>query len=44
MVDVLSNIPIADFSIINDVVRYAEIMTDGKYGYVPDFDSLPSGY
>lgn len=41
MVDVLSNIPIADFSIINDVVRYAEIMTDGKYGYVPDFDSLP---
>ncbi|MFZ2538504.1 MAG: hypothetical protein WAX04_06340 [Oscillospiraceae bacterium] len=41
MVDVLRNIPVADIGIINDVVRHAEVMMDGKYGYVPDFDSLP---
>jgi|SRR5665647_63435 len=41
MVDVLRNIPIADIGIINDVVRQAEVMMDGEYGYVPDFDSLP---
>ncbi len=40
-VDVLRNIPIADIGIINDVVRQAEVMMGGKYGYVPDFDSLP---
>ena len=41
MVDVLGNIPIADLGIINDVVQYAEVMMDGEYGYVPDFDRLP---
>lgn len=41
MIDVLGNIPVADIGIINDVVRHAEVMMDGKYGYVPDFDSLP---
>lgn len=40
-VDVLRNFPVADIGIINDVVRHAEVMMDGKYGYVPDFDSLP---
>ena len=41
LVDVLRNIPVADIGIINDVVRHAEVMMVGKYGYVPDFDSLP---
>lgn len=41
MVDILRNIPVADIGIINDVVRHAEVMMDGKYGYVPDFESLP---
>lgn len=40
-VDILRDIPLADFGIINDVVRHAEVMLDGEYGYVPDFDSLP---
>lgn len=41
MVDVLGNIPVADIGIINDVVQHVEVMMDGEYGYVPDFDSLP---
>lgn len=41
MIDVLSNIPVADIGIISDVVQHAEVMLNGKYGYVPDFDSLP---
>ena len=41
MVDVLGNIPIADIGIINDVVQHAEVIMDGEYGYVPDFDRLP---
>lgn len=41
MVDILRNIPVADIGIINDVVRHAEVMMDGEYGYVPDFESLP---
>lgn len=40
-VDILRNIPVADIGIINDVVRHVEVMMDGEYGYVPDFDSLP---
>lgn len=40
-VNVLEDIPIADLGIINDVVHHAEVMMKGKYGYVPDFDSLP---
>ena len=41
IVDELRNISVADISIINDVIRHAEIMSDGQYGYVPDFESLP---
>ena len=41
MADVFRNIPVADIGIINDVVRHAEVMMGGEYGYVPDFDSLP---
>ena len=39
--NVIQNIPIADFGIINDVITHVEVMMNGKYGYIPDFDSLP---
>ncbi|MGF7142364.1 hypothetical protein HNQ56_000782 [Anaerotaenia torta] len=39
--DVLREIPVADFGIINDVVHQAEVLMKGTYGYIPDFDSLP---
>jgi len=39
--DMLREIPIADFGIINDVVHHAEVLTKGTYSYIPDFDSLP---
>lgn len=40
-VNVIENISIADLSIINEVIHHAVVMMNGKYGYVPDFDSLP---
>jgi len=39
--DVLSDIPVADLSIINEVVRHAEVLTRDTYSYILDFDSLP---
>jgi len=42
MVDVLRNIPVGDIGTINDVVRHAEVMMDGKYGYVPDLIVFPT--
>ena len=39
--NVIENIPTADLGIINEVVHHVNVMTDGKYGYIPDFDSLP---
>jgi hypothetical protein len=41
-VNVLENIPIADLGIINDAIHYIDLMRNGEYGYVPDFDSLPN--
>lgn len=41
-VNVLENIPIADLGIINEAIHYIDLMRNGKYGYVPDFDSLPN--
>lgn len=41
-VNVVESIPIADLGIINEVVRRFDLMMDGKYGYLPDFDSLPN--
>ena len=35
------SIPIADFAVLNDVVRHAEVVMKGAYHYVPDFDHLP---
>ena len=37
----LEVIPFAQLGIINDVVHQAEIMMEGKYGYIPDFENLP---
>jgi hypothetical protein len=41
-VNVIENIPIADLGIINEVIHYIDVMINGKYEYVPDFDSLAS--
>ncbi len=40
-VDVIKNIPVADLSIISEVVHHVDAIMVGEYGYVPDFDSLP---
>jgi hypothetical protein len=40
-IGVLTEIPVADLGIINDVVHQAEVLMKGTYGYIPDFDSLP---
>ena len=42
-VETISNIPIADISIINDVVQQAAVVVKGDITLVPDFDSLPVG-
>lgn len=44
-VEVVSNIPVADLGIINDVVQHAAVVARGNITLVPDFDSLPAvGY
>jgi hypothetical protein len=40
-IDIVENIPIANLRIISDVVNQAKVAMDGKYGYIPDFNSLP---
>ncbi len=40
-VEVVSNMPIADIGIINDVVQQAVVVARGNVTLVPDFDSLP---
>lgn len=42
-VEVVSNIPVADLGIINDVVQHATAVAKGNITLVPDFDSLPAG-
>ena len=42
-VEVISNIPVADLGIINDVVQHAAVVARGNITLVPDFDSLPAG-
>lgn len=42
-VEVVSNIPVADLGIINDVVQHAAVVARGNITLVPDFDSLPAG-
>lgn len=42
-VEVVSNIPVAELGIINDVVQHAAVVARGNITLVPDFDSLPAG-
>lgn len=42
-VEVVSNIPVADLGIINDIVQHATVVARGNITLVPDFDSLPAG-
>ena len=39
--DVIEEIPVAELQVINEVVHGAEVVLQGEYGYLPDFDSLP---
>lgn len=39
--DVLKEIPVADVQILGELVHGADIILQGKYGYILDFDSLP---
>lgn len=41
--EILSEIPVADISVITDVVRQADIILKGNTTWIPDFDSLPKG-
>lgn len=41
-IEVVHNLQISDIGIINEVLNRAEVLTSGKYSYLPDFDSLPS--
>lgn len=38
--EMVHTIQASDFQIINEVVCYADALMNGKYGYLPDFDSL----
>lgn len=40
--EIVSEIPIADLGIINDVVHQADIIMKGKITLLPDFDNLPT--
>lgn len=43
LVEVVSNVPIADIQIVSDVVRQMSVVVHGNVTLVPDFDSLPTG-
>jgi hypothetical protein len=40
-VNVIMNIPIADLAIMSEVIHYIDVMINGKYELLSDFDSLP---
>jgi hypothetical protein len=40
--EVMSDIPIADFGIIADVINHAEVISHGSTQLIPDFDNLPT--
>lgn len=40
-IEVLSEIPIADLSVVNEVVQKARVLLKGNITLVPDFDNLP---
>lgn len=39
---IISNLPIADMGIVNDVLQHAKAVTKGGISLIPDFDHLPS--
>ena len=41
MMEIVTDIPIADIGIINDVIHQANIMVNGNTTLLPDFDNLP---
>lgn len=40
--DVLNEVPVADLQILGELIHGADVILQGKYGYIPDFDNLPS--
>lgn len=40
--ELVHSFQVADMGIINEVLSRAEVLTKGKYSFLPDFDSLPS--
>lgn len=40
--ELVSELPVADLGIINDVVHHADIIMKGKITLLPDFDNLPA--
>lgn len=40
--EIVSELPLADLGIINDVVHQADIIINGKITLIPDFDNLPT--
>lgn len=40
--DILDGIPIVDMQILGELVHGGDILLQGKYGYIPDFDNLPN--
>lgn len=40
--EIVHTIQAADIGIINEVLHRAEVVMAGKFGYLPDFDSLPA--
>lgn len=39
--DLFDDIPVADMQILGELVHGGDILLQGKYGYIPDFDNLP---
>mgnify|MGYP007027078947 CR=1 FL=1 len=39
---VVEKIPAADVQILGELVHGVDVLLSGKYGYIPDFDSLPN--
>ena len=40
--NVLDTIPVADMQILGELIHGADIILQGEYGYIPDFDNLPN--
>lgn len=40
--DVLEEIPVADMQILGELVQCADVLLQGKYGFISDFDNLPT--